>query len=186
MWSLRESQMSTHCYSELVLTPSLRDRTTVLGSSQNLFAYKACALYNKQTVEGETQHNRKTTKMAGRLSIILFHSAQWQRSIIFCPSNPIRLNIFCGTNTSMQSAIVIVVVMRHHRVKRSKSRGQGVGQWHHRYAKYASNQQGQRVRGKLGPGQQLVAWTIQKFHSQIHSFKQLCLELNFEFWNCHC
>ena len=51
-----------------------------------------------------------------------------------------RLNIFCGTNTSMQSAIVVVVVvMRHRRVQRLKARGRGVGRWHHRFGKYADS-----------------------------------------------
>ena len=46
-----------------------------------------------------------------------------------------RLNIFCGTNTS----IVVVVVMRRHTVPRSKAGGRGVGRWRHRFGKYVDS-----------------------------------------------
>ena len=49
---------------------------------------------------GETKHNKKKTTMActGRPR---------QRSIIFCPSNPNRLNICYPTSTSMLSAAIV-------------------------------------------------------------------------------
>ena len=48
-------------------------------------------------------------------------------------SNPERLKIICCTNTSMLSAIVVVVVMTHCGVQRSKARGRGAERWRHPY-----------------------------------------------------
>ena len=69
--------------------------------------------------------------------------------MIFCPSDPNRLNIFCGTNLSMCSAIVVVVVMRCRWVKRSKARGRGVGRWCHWYAKYVDSPSTREHKGSV-------------------------------------
>ena len=81
---------------------------------------------------GETKHNKKKTTMActGRPR---------QRSIIFYPSNPNRLNICCSTSTSTLSTAVVVVVVRCRGVQRSEARGWGVGRWRHRFRKYADS-----------------------------------------------
>ena len=61
-----------------------------------------------------------------------------QRSMMFCPSTPNRLNICSSTSTSMLSAaIVVAVVVRRRGVQRLEARGHGVGRWHHRFGYYA-------------------------------------------------
>ena len=81
--------------------------------------------------KGETKHNNEKTTMActGRAR---------QRSMMFCPSTPNRLNICSSTSTSMLSAaIVVAVVVRRRGVQRLEARGHGVGRWHYRFGYYA-------------------------------------------------
>ena len=71
----------------------------------------------KQTVEGETEQNKKKTKMASaknqnRLCGLIIRSNCCYDS--YSTTRRVRLNIFCSMNPSMLSAIV-VVVMRHRR-----------------------------------------------------------------------
>ena len=72
---------------------------------------------NKQTVDGDTEHNNKTTVSSERkpesfvwtvieVELLLGLSLNYKESKL-----QERLNIFCGTNTSMLSAIVVIVVM---------------------------------------------------------------------------
>ena len=99
----------------------------------------ACALslraVNKQTVDGETEHNKKKMKMASarkpesfvwtgnEIELLLRLTLNYKA----CKLQE-RLNIFCSTNTSMQAAIVVVVMGRR-----------GVGRWRHRFGKYADS-----------------------------------------------
>ena len=104
----------------------------------------ACALslatVNKQTVDGETEHNKKRMKMpsarkpesfvwtGNEVELLLRLTLDYKASKL-----QESLNIFC-TNTNMKSAIVVVVVMRRRGVQRSEARGRGQG---HLFGKYA-------------------------------------------------
>ena len=92
---------------------------------------------NEQTVDRETEHNEKKTKMArarkpesfvwivNEAELLLRLTIDYKESKM-----QERLNIFCSTNTSMKSAIVVVVVVMRHR---------GAGRWRHRFGKYADS-----------------------------------------------
>ena len=77
------------------------------GEEEAEHAHKACAA-NKQTVDGETEHNKKKMKMASARKP---ESFVWTvnevelllRLTLNYKANKLqeRLNIFCGTNTSM-------------------------------------------------------------------------------------
>ena len=109
--------------------------------------HRACALIlhavNKQTVDGETEHKKKKMKMASarkpesfvwtgnEVELLLRLTLNYKA----CKLQE-RLNMFCGTNTSI---VVVVVVMRRRGVQRSEARGRGVERWRHRFGKYADS-----------------------------------------------
>ena len=97
----------------------------------------ACALslhtVNKQTVDRETENNKKKMKMASARKPELLVWTVYEVELLLrltlnykASKLQERLDIFCGTNTSMLSAIV---VMRH----------RGVGRWRHRFGKYVDS-----------------------------------------------
>ena len=90
-----------------------------------------------------------------------------------------RLNIFCSTNISMKSAvIVVVVVMRCCGVQRSKARGRGLGRWRHRFGKYADLLSTREREGCVSSDFSTRRPVFKKVRFQVLRFQDLCVRSN--------